>query len=152
MEGERLDLWRARIRPKQETKPQTKRGDENEDSPTPLGSLNIKGEVLAESAVSPERASLFSKTAEEVSQLFRGQVRSSAGLDSLIRKDPKALTAIKGVIESPISEGFFPIDELSDRERHRKLDTLVAMSTALGEVVVNAVHDTIPARCSSNSS
>ncbi|CAN0348298.1 unnamed protein product, partial [Ectocarpus sp. 12 AP-2014] len=132
MEGEGLDSWRARIRPKPETEPQTRRGDEKDDPPVPLGSLNRPGEVVAESAISPERASLFPKTAEEVSRLFKGQILPSDGLDSLIRDNPKALKLIQGVIESPVFESIH-LDELSDVVTFRERATL-AKSTALGTV------------------
>ncbi|CAM9449685.1 unnamed protein product [Ectocarpus sp. 8 AP-2014] len=169
-DGEGLDSWRARMRLQQKTKPRTLNGDQREedapvpqpptppvllrpqleegksdkskeDDPVPIGSLNRKEEVGGERTRSPERASLSPGKAKEVDRLFRAQLVSSAGLDSLIRENPEALEDIQRVIEATTARRIYPDDELSDMDGHRKLGTLVTMSTALGEVALKYTED-----------
>ncbi|CAN0057169.1 unnamed protein product [Ectocarpus sp. 6 AP-2014] len=113
-------------------------GDENEeDGPLPLVSpTHVGGRVR-----SPENASLSPGKAAEVNQLFRVQLSSSAGLDSLIKENPEALEDIQRVIKAPAAGGFYFDDELSDMERRRKLGTLVNMAKALGEVALSHTED-----------
>ncbi|CAM9220590.1 unnamed protein product [Ectocarpus sp. 13 AM-2016] len=119
----------------------TGEGDEKEeDAPVPPGSRNQREEVVAERTISLERFSLSPEQAK-MDRLFRAQLSSSAGFDSLIRENPEALADIQRVIEAQAAGRFPPVDELSDMERHRKLGTLVAMSTALGEVALRHTED-----------
>ncbi|CAM9255072.1 unnamed protein product [Ectocarpus sp. 13 AM-2016] len=120
---------------------QTGEGDEKEeDAPVPPGSPNQREEVVAERTISLERFSL-SPEQTKVDRLFQAQLSSSAGLDSLIRENPEALADIQRVVEAQAAGRFSPVDKLSDMERHRKLGTLVAMSTALGEVALRHTED-----------
>ncbi|CAM9851490.1 unnamed protein product, partial [Ectocarpus sp. 8 AP-2014] len=168
--GEGLDSWRARIRPKQETKPRTLIGDEKEedapapppsprpvllpqqqetgegdgneeDAPVPLGFPNQREGAVGKRVRSPEHTLLSPGKAKEMDRLFSAQLSSSAGLDSLIREKPKALEDIQRVIESTVAGSVFPDDKLSDIDGRRKLGTLVTMSTALGEVALRHTED-----------
>ncbi|CAB1113543.1 unnamed protein product [Ectocarpus sp. CCAP 1310/34] len=117
-------------------------GDENEeDVPLPLGSPNQREEVVREGVRSPEHASLSPEKAEEVDRLFRVQLSSSAGFDSLIRENPEALEDIHRVIKAPAAGSLDFVDEISDMERRRKLGTLVNMAKALGEVALSHTED-----------
>ncbi|CAM9150683.1 unnamed protein product [Ectocarpus sp. 8 AP-2014] len=169
-DGEGLDSWRERMQLDQRTKPQTLKdyqkeegapvppprsppvllprqqqiyeGDEKEeDAPVLLGSPTRGQQVVGESAIWPEHASLSPGKAKEVDRLFRAQLSSSARLDSLIRDKPEALEDIQRVIGSPGGGSFYFDYELSDMERRRKLGTLVTMSTAIGEVVLRHTED-----------
>ncbi|CAN0186483.1 unnamed protein product, partial [Ectocarpus sp. 12 AP-2014] len=117
-------------------------GDENEeDVPLPPVSPNQKEEVVGERVRSPEHASLSPGKAEEVDRVFRAQLSSSAGLDSLIRENPEALEDIQQVIKAQAAGSFCFDDELSDMERRRKLGTLVDMAKALGEVALSYTEE-----------
>ncbi|CAN0439634.1 unnamed protein product, partial [Ectocarpus sp. 12 AP-2014] len=153
-EGEGLDSWRARIRPKQETEPQTLKGDEKEqDAPVPptylppvllpqqLVAPNQREGAMGGRVRSPKSASSSPRKAEEADRAFRAQLSSSAGLDSLIKGNPEALEDIQRVIEAQVGGSFYPDDEPSEVERRRKLGTLVTMSTALGEVAMKHTED-----------
>ncbi|CAN0348374.1 unnamed protein product, partial [Ectocarpus sp. 12 AP-2014] len=77
---------------------------------------------------SPERASSSPEQTEEVARLFRLQLSSSVGLDSLIRENPEARADIQRVIKAPVDGSLYFDDELTNMERRRKLDALVTMS------------------------
>ncbi|CAM9160171.1 unnamed protein product, partial [Ectocarpus fasciculatus] len=116
-------------------------GEPNEeDAPLPLGSPDQRHETVGERARSPERASWSAEKAE-VDELFRAQLLSSAGLGSLIRENSEALEDVQHVIEEIVAGQFSPGDECSGLERCRELGTFVAMSTALGEVVLKHTED-----------
>ncbi|CAN0080280.1 unnamed protein product, partial [Ectocarpus fasciculatus] len=158
------------MRLKQETKPQTLKGgkkeedarvpptssppvllpqqqeegeadEDEEDAPVPLSSLNEEGEVVAESASSPERVSSSPGNAEEVDRSFRAQLSSSAGLDSLIGENPEAIEDIRRALEATVAGSVYRNDQLSSMEGRRKLGTLLTMSTALGEVALRHTED-----------
>ncbi|CAM9974691.1 unnamed protein product [Ectocarpus fasciculatus] len=130
------------MRLKQETKPQTLKGDrKEEDTPVPPTSSPPEGEVVAESASSPKRVSSSPGNAEEVDRSFRAQLSSSAGLDSLIRENPEAMEDIQRVLEATVAGSVYLNDQLSSMEGRRKLGTLVTMSTALGEVALRHTED-----------
>ncbi|CAM9165972.1 unnamed protein product [Ectocarpus sp. 4 AP-2014] len=158
--GERLVSWRERIRPQQDTKPRTLKGYEKEEdapvlpnSPPPVlppqqqegydsedddlmppGSPNRGQEAAGEPVRSPE-------SARRSDRLFRAQLSSSTGLDSLFRANSEALDDMQRVIKAPAVGSFYFDDEVSDMERRRKLGTLMTMSTALGEVAVSPNGD-----------
>ncbi|CAM9871247.1 unnamed protein product [Ectocarpus sp. 12 AP-2014] len=111
------------------------------EAPVPLGSPNGRREAVRKRVPSPKRASLSLGKEEEVDRVFKAQLSSSAGLDSLIRKNPGALEDIQRVIEAPVAGSFSADNELSDMQSRRKLGTLVTMSTALGEVVLKHTED-----------
>ncbi|CBJ28474.1 Hypothetical leucine rich repeat protein [Ectocarpus siliculosus] len=169
-DGEGLDSWRTRVRFEQRTKPRTLKGDQRgkdapvppppaptvllpqqqqidagdeteEDAPVLLDSPNQRQEVVAGSANSTGRASTSPEKAEEVDRLFRAQLVSSAGLDSLIRENPAALENIQLAIERQVAGSFYPDNELGDMQSRRNLGTLVTMSTALGEVALRHTED-----------
>ncbi|CAM9160247.1 unnamed protein product, partial [Ectocarpus fasciculatus] len=172
--GESLALWKARIRPKQETKPPTLDGDtkeefapapptypspaylsrqqqtgesdekQEEEAPVPLGSPNKRQEAVGERVRSREHASLSRQKAEEADRGSTAQLSSSSGLNSLVRENPEALEDIQRVIGSPVAGSFPPDDQLSDVERHRKLGMSLATSTALGENAVAAPETVVP--------
>ncbi|CAM9230442.1 unnamed protein product, partial [Ectocarpus sp. 13 AM-2016] len=140
--GEGLDSWREGLARKQKTKLETFRGDQmEEEAPVPLGSPNGRHEAVRKRVRSPKRASLSPGKEEEVDRVFKAQLSSSAGLDSLIRKNPGALEDIQRVIEAPVAGSSSEDNELSDMQSRRKLSTLVTMSTALGEVVLKHTED-----------
>ncbi|CAN0058079.1 unnamed protein product [Ectocarpus sp. 6 AP-2014] len=169
-DGEGLDSWRTRVRFEQRTKPRTLKGNQRgkdapvplppaptvmlpqqqqidagdeteEDAPVLLDSPNQRQEVVAESAISPGRASTSPEKAEEADRLFRAQLVSSAGLDSLIRENPAALENIQLAIERQVAGNFYPDNELGDMQSRRNLGMLVTMSTALGEVALRHTED-----------
>ncbi|CAN0057944.1 unnamed protein product, partial [Ectocarpus sp. 6 AP-2014] len=140
--GEGLDSWRERLAPKHKTKLQIFRGDRMEkDAPVPPGSRNGRHEAVGERVRSPEHASLSPEKAEEADRVFKAQLSSSAGLDSLIRENPGALEDIQRVIEASVAGSVSADNELSDMQSRRKLGTLVNMSTALGKVVLKHTED-----------
>ncbi|CAM9346554.1 unnamed protein product [Ectocarpus sp. 12 AP-2014] len=117
-------------------------GDGKEqDAPVPLGSPNQRQDAVGERVPSPEYGSSSAEKAEEVDRLFRAQLSSSAGLDSLMRENPEAMEDVQQVIEAQVSGSFYVDDELSSMEGRRKLGTLVTMSTALGEVTLRHTED-----------
>ncbi|CAN0327751.1 unnamed protein product, partial [Ectocarpus fasciculatus] len=115
---------------------ETGEGDDNEENApvAVLGSPTQREATAGEQAVSQERASSFPEQAG-MDRLFRAQLLSSAGVDSLVRQHPKAMEDIQRVLEAQVAGSFSPDHERGDMERRRKLGTLITMSTALGEVV-----------------
>ncbi|CAN0264269.1 unnamed protein product, partial [Ectocarpus fasciculatus] len=105
-----------------------------------LGSPTQREATVGEQAVSQGYASSSPEQAE-VDRLFRAQLLSSAGVDSLIRESPEAMEDIQRVLEAQVAASFSPDHERGDMESRRKLGTLVTMSTALGEVVLKHTED-----------
>ncbi|CAM9609772.1 unnamed protein product [Ectocarpus fasciculatus] len=130
------------MRYQQKTTTQTLKGDGKEqNAPVPLGSPNQRQEAVGELVPSPEHGSSSAEKAEEVDRVFRTQISSSAGLDSLIRENPEAMEDVRQVIEAQVAGSFYVDDELSSMEGRRKLGTLVTMSAALGEVALKHTED-----------
>ncbi|CAM9762173.1 unnamed protein product, partial [Ectocarpus sp. 13 AM-2016] len=90
---------------------------------------------------SPEHDFLSPEKAAKLDRMFSAQLSSSAGLDTLIEKNPDALEDIQRVIAASTARSVYPDDELSDMDGRRKLGTLVTMSTALGEVALRHTED-----------
>ncbi|CAN0047567.1 unnamed protein product [Ectocarpus sp. 12 AP-2014] len=121
---------------------QTGEGDETEgDPPVLFGSPNQRQEEVGERIRSSEHVSLSPGKTEEVDRLFKVQLSSSAGLDSLVRENPEALEDIQRAINASAAGSFYFDDELSEMERRRKLGTLVTVSNALGEVALKHTED-----------
>ncbi|CAM9603560.1 unnamed protein product, partial [Ectocarpus sp. 13 AM-2016] len=164
--GEALGAWKDRILRKQRAvkdqqkdaqapepppfipprlPPQQQETDESdrkeEDAAMPLGSPTQGEEVVEDRALFLEHASLSPREKSEVDRLFRAQLSSSAGLDSLIRENPEALEDIQRVMEAHVAGNVSPDNKRSDMERRRELGTLVSMTTALGEVVLKHTED-----------
>ncbi|CAN0517757.1 unnamed protein product, partial [Ectocarpus sp. 12 AP-2014] len=128
-----------RLLPQQQEADESDRKEEN--APMALGSPTQGEEVVEDRALSLEHASLSPRKKPEVDRLFRAQLSSSAGLDSLISENPEALEDIQRVIEAHVVGSISPDNERSDMERRRELGTLVSMTTALGEVVLKHTED-----------
>ncbi|CAN0209999.1 unnamed protein product, partial [Ectocarpus fasciculatus] len=159
--GESLESWKAWLRREQENQREANvpvpppslppvvpsqqqeigEGDDNEENtPVALRSPTRREETVEEQAVSQEHASSSPEQAE-MDRLFRAQLLSSAGIDSLVRQNPEAMKDIQRVLEAQVAVSFSPDHERGDMERCRKLGTLVTMSTALGEVVLKHTED-----------
>ncbi|CAM9958270.1 unnamed protein product, partial [Ectocarpus fasciculatus] len=96
--------------------------------------------MAGKQAVSQQRASSSPEQAE-VDRLFRAQLLSSAGVDSLVRQNPEAMEDIQRILEAQVAGSFSPDHDRGDMERRRTLGTLVTMSTVLGEVVLKHTED-----------
>lgn len=70
--------------------------------------------------------------------LFRVRLSSFAELHEIARKNHETLEKMKRLIGKPASSSFPPGTELTQTDKLRELDRLVAMAKALGEVAVSA--------------
>lgn len=93
---------------------------------------------LAEETNATPAGRFTSSVEEDAEHLFRVQVAPLAELNQLTKDNYAALEDVRRLLEKPAGGILLHNDVLTDAEKLRELDRLVAMAKTLGEVAVSA--------------
>ena len=131
LEGEELDWWRETSREQQPAE-----SDVGKEMIIAHPGPSTEGGEPAESDAAPDGDTL-SPEEGDAERSLQAQVASFTDLEKLTRENREALEGIRRLVAKPAAGGS-PRTDLTNEDKMRELDRLVAMAKALGEMTVSA--------------